>query len=103
MDFIAIFTIVSAAIGITIFIFCFFLMRKIISLFPEDAKISKYWKIAFALVALFTLGYISAIVSAILEIEIINQIITPIVYVFGALFVLVMVLLSFRTYKMIMK
>lgn len=103
MDGIGIFTIVSCVIGIIVFSICIYLMLKIISLFPKDAKISRYWKIAFSLVALFTIGYIVALVSIIIDFEIINQIMTPIVYVFGSLFVLIMVLLSLRTYKMVMK
>jgi hypothetical protein len=103
MDGIGIFTIIACVIGIIDFVICFVVMLKIISLFPKDAKISRYWKIAFSLVALFTIGYIVAIVSISLDFEIINQIMTPIVYVFGSLFVLIMVLLSLRTYKMIIK
>ncbi len=103
MDLLGIFTIISASIGIISFSFCFYLILKIISIFPDGATIAKYWKIAFVLVIFFTFGYIMAIISAILEIDIINQIITPIVYLFGAIFVLIMVLLSFRTYKMLVK
>ena len=103
MDWINILTIVSSSIGIIVFGISFYFMIKIISLFPKEATISKYWKIALSLVVLFTLGYVLAIVGAAVDIDVLNQIITPIVYLFGSIFVLIMVLLSLRTYKMIAK
>ena len=103
MDGISIFTIIACGIGIIVFTLSFVFMSKIVRLFPKDAKIRNYWLLAISLVGLFTVGYVVAIVSVSLDIELINQIMIPIVYMFGSLFVLIMVLLSLRTYKMIMK
>ncbi|MFX1534947.1 MAG: hypothetical protein ACFFDI_12050 [Promethearchaeota archaeon] len=102
VDEIGIFTILACIIGILNFLFSLNIMWKILGLFPQEAKIKKYWYSAIGLVILFGFGYIVAILSVITEFSIFNRIMVPIVYLFGSIFVVIMVLVSFRTYKMIM-
>ncbi|MFX1254643.1 MAG: hypothetical protein ACFFCZ_23730 [Promethearchaeota archaeon] len=102
VDEIGLFTILACVIGILDFLFSLNIMRKILGLFPQEAKIKKYWYSAVGLVIIFGLGYIVAILSVIADLSEFNRIMVPIVYLFGSIFVVIMVLVSFRTYKMIM-
>ncbi|MFX0091519.1 MAG: hypothetical protein ACFFBD_07125 [Candidatus Hodarchaeota archaeon] len=101
LDFIGIFTIIACIIGIVSFIFSLYMMWKILGLFPKEAKVKNYWYAAVGLVMLFLIGYLVAILTTIFELSELNRVMVPIVYLFGSFFVVIMVVLSYRTYKVI--
>ncbi|RLA72756.1 MAG: hypothetical protein DRG30_07060 [Epsilonproteobacteria bacterium] len=104
MDAISILTIVFCVVGIIAFMFSIYSIIKIRNMFPQGAKIKNYWNIALYLVALFTLGYVVAIIGvSVIKLQLMKEIMTPIVYLFGSLFVLLIVRLSYQTYKMVLK
>lgn len=89
--------------GALIFLYCIFLSWKIIKLFPENSKTLKYWYVAIALIILFFFGYIFNVVIILLEDEFFQIILTSMVYLLGALFVLVVTFVSYKTYKIILQ
>ncbi|MFX0063492.1 MAG: hypothetical protein ACFFC7_15055 [Candidatus Hermodarchaeota archaeon] len=101
LDEIGLFTIFACLIGIILFIVSLYIMLKILGLFPKDAQIKKYWYAGIGLVVLFGFGYVVAIISVLSDLADLNRLMVPIVYLFGSVFVLTMVILSFRTYKAI--
>ena len=86
---------------IIIFLYCLYIIKKIRSLFP-GTKLIKKWQIIQALIILFLFGYIFNIIFLGLGFIEIVTIMTAIVYIFGALFVLIIVNLSYNTYKLIL-
>ena len=86
--------------GVTFFIISLLIISKIKQLFP-GAPIIKKWKVIQTLIILFLFGYVFNILFLYLDFIAIVQIMTAIVYIFGGLFVLIIVNLSFKTYKSI--
>ncbi|MHA1232271.1 MAG: hypothetical protein ACTSRP_16720 [Candidatus Helarchaeota archaeon] len=91
-----------SVIGILIFIYCIILIKKILDLFPK-AKMRREWTICIILIAIFITGYIINIIGILLNIEFILDIMQAFVYLFGAVFVLIVVRLSYKTYKLILE
>lgn len=94
------FNLICSIGGILFFLYSLIIIRKIKELFP-GANIIKKWIIIQLLIILFLFGYIFNIVFLALELTEIVAIMTAIVYIFGALFVLIVVNLSFKTYKLL--
>lgn len=94
------FNLICSIGGIGFFIYSLTVIRKIKQLFP-GAKIIKKWVIIQLLIILFLFGYISNIIFLALEMTEFVAFMTAIVYIFGALFVLIVVNLSYKTYKLI--
>ena len=88
--------------GIIIFIICEIIIIKILNLFPK-AKMRLDWKVNFILILFFICGYLVNIIALLLNITVILMFMQAFVYIFGAIFVLVVINLSYRTYKILIK
>ncbi|MFX0023238.1 MAG: hypothetical protein ACFE9S_13005 [Candidatus Hermodarchaeota archaeon] len=84
--------------GIAFFLISLLIIRKIKELFPAT-KLIKKWIIIQVLIFVFLGGYVANIIFLALELTIVTNIMVAIVYIFGALFVLLVVNLSYKTYK----
>jgi hypothetical protein len=87
--------------GIIFFILSLLIVIKIKELFPAT-KLVKKWVIIQILIVLFLGGYVFNIIFLALEMTAITNIMVAIVYIFGGLFVLLVVNLSYKTYKEIL-
>ncbi len=102
------FSLICSIGGITFFVISLIIITKIKALFP-GANLIKKWKKIQALIILFLFGYAFNITFLYLNaMEIIDAteiiaLMTAIVYVFGGLFVLIIVNLSYKTYKLIIE
>jgi hypothetical protein len=94
------FNLVCSLGGMAFFIISLIIIRKIKNLFP-GGNITKKWIVIQGLIILFLVGYVLNIVFLALELTAYVQFFTALVYIFGALFVLIIVHLSFKTYKLI--
>jgi len=94
--------IVFSIAGIIIFIVCEFIVLNILKLFPK-AKMRTDWKVIFILVIFFISGYVVNIIALLLNISPILMFMQAFVYIFGAIFVLIVINLSYRTYKILIK
>ena len=93
---------IFSCIGIAIFLICLLIIKKILQLFPK-AKMRKDWKIISLLIIIFIGGYFVNILAIILELVDILVIMQAFVYLFGAIFVFLVIDLSYRTYKLILE
>ncbi|MFX1310446.1 MAG: hypothetical protein ACFE8C_12160 [Promethearchaeota archaeon] len=87
--------------GIIFFIISLLIVVRIKQLFPAT-KLVKKWVIIQVLIVLFLGGYVFNIIFLALEMTAITNIMVAIVYIFGGLFVLIIVNLSYKTYKEIL-
>ncbi|MFX1593513.1 MAG: hypothetical protein ACFFCL_12550 [Promethearchaeota archaeon] len=87
--------------GIIFFIISLLIVVRIKQLFPAT-KLVKKWVIIQVLIVLFLGGYVFNIIFLALEMTAITNIMVAIVYIFGGLFVLIVVNLSYKTYKEIL-
>jgi hypothetical protein len=94
--------IIFSLIGMGLFLFSLIIVRKILSLFPK-AKMRKDWKLIAILIGIFTVGYIVNIIAILLSLADVLVVMTAFVYLFGAIFVLIVIQLSYRTYKLILE
>jgi hypothetical protein len=101
IDPIYIFSFICSIGGALFFIISLFIIIKIKKLFP-GMKVIKKWIIIQLLIVLFLCGYVFNIIFLTLEIMDVVEIMTAIVYIFGALFVLIVISLSYKTYKLIL-
>ena len=95
------FSLICSIGGITFFIISLLIISRIKELFPAT-KLIKKWVIIQFLIVLFLFGYIFNIIFLILELTAITNIMVAIVYIFGGFFVLIIVNLSYKTYKEIL-
>jgi len=95
-------SIIFSCIGICLFLICLLIVKKILDLFPK-AKMRKDWKVIAILILIFTAGYGVNILAILLELADVLVIMQAFVYLFGAVFVLLVIQLSYRTYKLIVK
>jgi hypothetical protein len=72
-------------------------------LLPKESKTRSYWTYALVLITLFGLGYLVSIVVILTGNKILLDSITPIIYIFGAVFVFIIATVSLRTYKAILE
>ena len=84
--------------GIAFFLISLLLISKIKELFPAT-KLIKKWVIIQILILIFLCGYVFNIIFLALELTAFTNIMVAIVYIFGALFVLIVVNLSYKTYR----
>ena len=103
LDFIDYFYLTASFIGILIFAYSGIKIRDIMNLLPKESKTRTYWFYAITLIVLFILGYLFSIVAILTGYQDFLNSITPIIYLFGALFVFIMVTVSLRTYKAILE
>jgi len=92
---------VCSAGGIVFFIYSLILIRKIKKLFPRS-KITKRWLLREALIIIFLVGYIFNILFQFYELTDFIIIMTPLVYLFGGLFVFIIIKLVHKTYTTIL-
>ncbi|MFX1451238.1 MAG: hypothetical protein ACFFCM_10375 [Promethearchaeota archaeon] len=102
LDLLGYLNIICAIIGILLFTYCISIVLKILKLFPK-AKMTRDWKIINILIIFFLIGYAINILAVILELSPILIIMQAFVYAFGALFVLIVVRLSYKTYKILIE
>jgi hypothetical protein len=89
--------------GICFFILSLRIIIKIKEMFPGSPVIKK-WNTMMILIYIFLAGYVFNILFLALELTAITTVMTAIVYVFGGLFVYLIINLSYKTYKsMILK
>ena len=95
-------TIISSIAGIFFFIYSYLVINKIKTIFPSG-KVRKKWSLIQILIGIFLIGYIANIIFNFTEnIEVI-LIMTAIVYIFGGIFVFIIINLSYKTYRLIVK
>lgn len=102
IDFFGWLNISCAIIGATIFGLCIVMVIKIIKLFP-NAKMTKDWKIINILIIFFLFAYLLNIIAVIQNWTSILLIMQALVYLFGAIFVFIVVRLSLKTYKLLLE
>jgi len=73
-----------------------------LNLFPK-AKMRREWIINIILISIFLVGYIVNIIGVITNNVPLLQVMQGFVYLFGALFVFIVIRLSYKTYKLILK
>ena len=96
------FSIMASLIGIGIFIFSALIINRILQLLPQ-AKVKKNWQILYGLLIIFMAGYVVNIYAVMTVNTLVLSIMQSVVYVFGAIFVFIVVNLSYRTYKLIIE
>ena len=101
-DFYSIIGLLFPIIGIILFIYGIYVSILIIKLFPK-AKMKKQWIIIVALVAIFLAGYIMQIYAVLAQDVAIQTMMQSVVYLLGAVFVVIIIQLSYRTYKLILE
>ena len=94
--------IIGAGVGLIILMYCVLYTNKILKLIPE-AKVVKNWKIIKILILFFLVGYVANIIAIFTELDAFLIIMQAFVYFFGAVFVLMVVRLSYKTYKLIIE
>ncbi|MFX1374284.1 MAG: hypothetical protein ACFFA0_00590 [Promethearchaeota archaeon] len=92
------FSLICSIGGIIFFVISLLIIIKIKELFPAT-KLIKKWIVIQLLIVLFLFGYIFNIIFLVLELTGITNFMVAIVYVFGGFFVLIIVNLSYKTYK----
>lgn len=97
------FYIVASIIGLVIFAYSALKVQGIMNLLPKESKTKTYWLYALGLIFLFMLGYLFSILVIFTNNKAFLDTITPVIYIFGAVFVFIMVTISFRTYKVILE
>ena len=102
MDFYTIFGIICSIGGLIFFALSTLVVRKILKLFP-GAKVRKKWLRIQMLIIIFTFGYIFNIIFLLLGATEIIIIMTAIVYIFGGIFVFIVINLAFKTYQTIIE
>ena len=93
---------IFSVLGLILFLYCLLVVRKILQLFPQ-AKMRKDWMIIGILIGFFAIGYAVNIWALLTENLLVQSFMQSFVYLFGAIFVLVVIQLSYRTYKLILK
>ena len=101
-DIFSILNIVCAVVGGLIFVFSTLQVNKILKLFPSS-RMTKDWKIIRILIVFFLVGYILNIIAVLQDLQSVLLVMQALVYLFGALFVLMVIRLSLKTYKVILK
>jgi len=88
--------------GIIFFIYSLVLIRKIKNLFPKGS-VSKKWLFREFLIVIFLFGYIFNIVFHFYGLTEFLEYMTALVYLFGGLFVFIIIRLVHKTYVTILK
>jgi len=88
--------------GIFFFIYSLILIRKIKRLFPKG-KISKKWLFREFLIGIFLFGYFFNIIFQFYGLTELLEYMTALVYLFGGVFVFIIIRLVYKTYNIILK
>ena len=88
--------------GIFFFLYSLILIRKIKKLFPKGS-VSKKWFFREFLIVVFLFGYIFNIIFHIYGLTELLEYMTAMVYLFGGLFVFIIIKLVHKTYDTILK
>ncbi|MFX0010194.1 MAG: hypothetical protein ACFE9R_07765 [Candidatus Hermodarchaeota archaeon] len=88
--------------GIFFFIYSLVLIRKIKHLFPKGS-VSKKWVFREFLIVLFLFGYIFNMVFLFYDLTELLKYMTALVYLFGGVFVFIIIQLVYKTYVTILK
>lgn len=94
------FGVICSVGGVIVFLYSLTIIKKIKTLFP-GSEIIKKWRILQALIYVFLLGYITNIIALFLDLDLLIIYMTSIVYLFGAIFVLLIINLTYKTYRTI--
>lgn len=100
LNWISLMTIASSIAGIFFFIYSYMVVIKIKKIFPSG-KVRKKWSLIQVLIIIFLIGYLVSIIFNIIENVEVVLIMTAIVYIFGGLFVFIVINLSYKTYRLI--
>ena len=100
MDPINLLYLVCSIIGAGLFVVAAFYEVQIIKKLDQLKKANK-WKIALGLTLFFFVGYIVSVVGVLDNNIVLLQIFNALVYLFGAIFLLLVIMISFRTYSVI--
>ena len=87
--------------GILFFINSSLIIKKIKEMFPAGAKAIKKWNLIQILIYGFLAGYVLNIIFLAIDLNDFVLVMTAIVYLFGGLFVNIVINLSHKTYKVI--
>ncbi|MHA1984494.1 MAG: hypothetical protein ACW967_09080 [Candidatus Hodarchaeales archaeon] len=96
-------SIIFSLIGALLFLYSIYLSWIIIKMFPESSRTLKYWYLAILLQAGFLFGYLINILVVLSGDTELQLLLTSFVYLGGAVFVLVVVWVSYKTYKIILQ
>ncbi|UYP45640.1 hypothetical protein NEF87_001925 [Candidatus Lokiarchaeum ossiferum] len=100
MDPIPLLSLVCSSIGAVLFAIAVVFEFKIIKKLKQIKKPIS-WAFLTFFTLFFILGYIVNIISIIWELEILQQVFGALVFIFGAIFLLIVIIVSFHTYGMI--
>lgn len=100
MDPINLLSLVCSIIGAGLFVVAASYEVQIIKKLDQLKKANK-WKIALGLTMFFFIGYIVSIIGVLDENMLLLQVFNALVYLFGAVFLLLVIMISFRTYSVI--
>ncbi|MFX1338554.1 MAG: hypothetical protein ACFFDK_08080 [Promethearchaeota archaeon] len=101
LDWISYLSLICSIISIIFFVYSLILVKNVKELFPSTIIIKK-WFIIQTPIVLFLLGYIFNIMLLLLEKTELIIFMVAIVYIFGGLFVALVIRLVFKTYKTIL-
>ena len=93
----------ASIVGILIFLYSALKILNIMKLLPKESKTRTYWLYAISLIILFGIGYLLSIIAVLTDNKDILDSVTPVIYLFGSVFVLIVVIISYRTYKAILE
>lgn len=96
------FNLVCSIGGIGFFIYSLIITKNIKALFPASNIIRK-WIIIQILIVFFLIGYVFNILFLALDQVELLSIMVALVYVFGGLFVALIINLSYKTYKLLLE
>jgi hypothetical protein len=88
--------------GIFFFVYSLVLIREIKGLFPKGS-VSKKWLFREFLIYIFLIGYILNILFRFIGLTELLEYMTALVYLFGGVFVYIIIRLVHKTYKTILK
>ncbi len=103
LDLIFYLNLIASLGGIFFFLYSLILIRKIKKLFPKGS-VSKKWLFRQLLIIVFLFGYgFNIIFHIVPELNFLLDYMTAMVYLFGGLFVFVIINLVYKTYNTILK
>lgn len=100
MEPVQILSLVSSIIGAMIFVVAIYFEAKIIQRLKKIKK-PREWQILTLFTAFFIAGYVINIVSIILELSLLQALFGGLVYLFGAIFLVMVIYISHKTYTLI--
>ena len=100
MDLPVLFNLVLVIGGLFLFILSIKIVKDILNLFPK-AQMNKNWRMIEYLIIFFIFGYSINILAFLFGWVDLLEVMVSLVYFFGALFVFIVVNVSFRTYRIL--